>query len=259
MGRAGRVRPWPGSYRSPGGGEPYIALSPGGCFGDGAVYALRLVSGRGVERIGARGAVTKFASLNAPGLINGIAFDRVGMFAHRLLVTINAGTRTTVVAIGCNGAVHVVTGRAPRMEGGIAVAPASFGRFGGDLIVPDELSGRIYAVTPAGKSVLVANSGLPHGQDVGVESVGFVPVGFREALVADRVSPGNRHPGDDFVLRAGASALRAAGVRPGDLLAVSEGGAGTVAVRCASAACSVRKVADGPAIAHVEGHVAFLR
>jgi hypothetical protein len=50
-----------------------------------------------------------------------------------------------------------------------------------------------------------------------------------------------------------------AGVRSGDLLAVTEGGAQTIAVRCAARACRVRHVAAGPRIAHVEGHVAFSR
>src|SRR5690348_10108749 len=38
---AGRVTPFasgPDGYRSPGGEEPYIALSPGGCYGNGTVY-----------------------------------------------------------------------------------------------------------------------------------------------------------------------------------------------------------------------------
>ena len=37
---AGAVAGFADRYRSPGGGEPYIALSPGGCFGRGSVYAL---------------------------------------------------------------------------------------------------------------------------------------------------------------------------------------------------------------------------
>jgi hypothetical protein len=257
---SGAVRAFPGGYQSPGGGEPYVALSPGGCFGAGAVYALRLTSGRGVDRIGAGGTVTqRFAALSAPGLINGIAFDRVGRFGHRLLVTINAGSKTTVDAVDCHGGVKTIITGAPRVEGGVVVAPASFGRFGGDLIAPDELSGRIVAITPAGKSVLVARSGLAHGQDVGVESEGFVPSGGRDALVADRISPGNRHPGDDVVLRIRGAALKAAGVRPGDLLVASEGGAATDAISCAAAGCRVRHVASGPPIAHAEGHIAFAR
>ncbi len=139
------------------------------------------------------------------------------------------------------------------------VAPASFGRFAGDLIAPDEHSGRIYAIGPDGRTQLVADSGLPHGADVGVESAGFVPAGFGAggtALAADRLTPGNPHPGDDVVLRLGAAALNAAGVKPGDLLIAGEGGAQTDAVTCRRT-CRVRYVADGPSIAHAEGHIVF--
>jgi hypothetical protein len=245
-------------YRSPGGGEPYIALSPGGCFGRGTIYALQLVGRAGVISIGSGGRVRRFATIFAPGLLNGITFDTTGRFGHRLLVTVNKATQTTVEAIGCDGHVTRLTRKAPRVEGGITVAPASFGRFGGDLIAPDELSGRVYAITPGGRSLLVANSGLPHGQDTGVESESFVPTGQKDALIADRLTPGNPHPGDDVILRIRASALRAAGVRPGDLLVTTEGGALTDAIRCTARACAVRYVAAGPAIAHGEGHIAFV-
>jgi hypothetical protein len=257
---AGTVQPFasgPGGYLSPGGEEPYIALSPGGCFGRGTVYALRLRDGRGVVAISARGVARRFATLRAPGLIDGIAFDTTGDFGHRLLVTINAGARTTVDAVDCRGVVTTITSTAPRVEGGIGVAPATFGRFAGDLIASSETSGNLFAISPRGRSDLVAASGLPHGPDIGVESEGFVPAGSRDALVADRSTPGNRHPGDDEVLRLPAVALKAAGVRPGDLLVAAEGGALTDAIRCSAAGCRVRFVADGPAVAHAEGHIAF--
>jgi hypothetical protein len=254
----GTIVPYATGYRSPGGEEPYIALSPGGCFGVDVAYALRLRGKRGVVSVGPGGAVRRLATLTAPGLIDGIAFDRTGAFAHRLLVTINAGSRTTVDAIDCRGTVTEITASAPRVEGGIAVAPSSFGRFAGDLIAPDETGGRIFAITPAGASELLAPSGLPHGGDVGVESEAFVPNGLHlDAFLADRLTPGNRHPGDDVVLRLTHAALTAAGVRPGDLLVATEGGARTDAVRCGQHGCQVRHVADGPAIAHAEGHIAF--
>lgn len=254
---AGAVAGFADRYRSPGGGEPYIALSPGGCFGRGSVYALQVVGRAGVVAIGAGGRVRRFATISAPGLLNGITFDTVGRFGRRLLVTVSKGTHTTVDAIACNGRVTRLTRNAPRVEGGIAVAPKSFGRFGGDLVAPDEISGRVYAITPGGRSLLVANSGLPHGQDVGVESEAFVPSGQKDALVADRLTPGNPHPGDDVILRIRAAELRATGVSAGDLLVAAEGGALTDAIRCTGPTCTVRYVAAGPAVAHVEGHIAF--
>jgi hypothetical protein len=248
----------PRGYRSPGGEEPYIALSPGGAYGNGTVYALRLTKGRAVVAISPAGRVRRFAGVNSPGLIDGITFDRTGTFGHRLLVTVNAGARTTVDAIDARGVVSTITRTAPRVEGGIAVAPSTFGRFAGDLIAPSETTGQIFAVTPQGNSELVANSGLPHGNDIGVESAGFVPEDANaDAFLADRLTPGNPHPGDDVILRIRAAALRNAGVRPGDLLVSTEGGALTDDVTPSGGGYTVRLVAEGPAIAHGEGHIAF--
>jgi hypothetical protein len=209
-------------------------------------------------RVSTGGLAARFARIDAPGLIDGIAFDTTGRFGHRLLVTVTDGSRTTVDAIGCRGAVHTITPSAPRIEGGIAIAPSTFGRFAGDLIAPDEHSGRIFAITPQGKNELVAASGLPQGGDIGVESEAFIPASPpRAALVADRLTPGNRHPGDDVLLILSWTQLRAAGARAGDLLVATEGGALTDDIRCGPASCRVRYIANGPSIAHVEGHIAF--
>ena len=140
------------------------------------------------------------------------------------------------------------------------VAPRTFGRFAGDLIASDENSGKIYAIAPDGQTSLVARSGLAHGGDTGVESEAFLPPHGRfEALLADRGTPGNRHPGDDVLLHVSSAALFAAGARPGDFLIATEGGAKTDAVRCGATRCVVRHVADGPRIAHPEGHIAIVR
>jgi hypothetical protein len=104
----------------------------------------------------------------------------------------------------------------------------------------------------------MAHSGVPHGQDIGVESEGFVPARFGAALVADRLTPGNRHPGDDLILALSRSALAAAGVQAGDLLVATEGGTNTIDVRC-GVTCRIRQVATGPPEAHIEGHVVFSR
>lgn len=259
------LRPFAPRYAAPPGLEPYIVRSPGlrvagaGCaFPAGTTYALRLSGGDGVTAVSPGGTVRKFAVLPRRGLENGIAFDETGRFGHRLLVTTKVGQQTVVSAIDCRGRVQTLTRGAPRVEGGIAVAPAGFGRFGGDLIAPDELSGNIYAIASSGRATRLVASGLPHGQDVGVESEGFVPRVFRSALVADRGTARNRHPGDNEILRIPAPALTRAGVRAGDLLVVGEGGAETIDVRC-HAACRVRVVAHGPTVAHIEGHVIFSR
>jgi hypothetical protein len=244
-------------------GESYIAV-PGshhrGCsFGTNNVYAIRLQDGGGITRVTAKGRVSRFAKMAAPGLTDGIAFDEVGRFHYRLLVTIDHGLTTTIEEINCRGKVTTITSRAPRVEGGIAVAPRGFGRFAGDLVAPDELSGRIFAISPNGESRLVANSGLPFGQDVGVESETFLPANRNAVLlVADRLTPRNRHPGDDLLLRLAYSRLLADGIRPHDLLVTTEGGGLTEAVSCGPVRCSVRYLARGPTRAHIEGHIGFI-
>lgn len=266
-----RPRPFargPGGYRTARGPEPYIARSSGqavaaaGCrFARDAVYALEPQKRKGVIAVDARGRARRLARLPGAGLPNGIAFDTSGRFGRRLLVTATASGRTTLFALDCRGGVRTLTRTAPPVEGGMAVAPGRFGRFAGQLIAPDELSGRILAIAPSGRTTLVAHSGLPRGGDVGVESAGFVPRGFGPgwtAYLADRASPGNPHPGDDALLTLGGRSLLRAGVRPGDLLVASEGGARTVVVRCGRS-CRVRRVADGPALAHAEGQIAFAR
>jgi len=244
-------------------GEPYIARAAGdavagaGCaFVNDTIYALDPSRTPAVIRIDTSGQERRFARLPA-GVPKGIAFDDVGRFGHQLLVIDVVGNHSTVLAVDCNGRVTTVASSAPVVEGGIAVAPSTFGAFGGDLIAPDELTGVIWAIDPTGRAMRVAQSSLAHGQDIGVESEGFVPSGFTNqwsAYVADRKTPGNHHPGDDAILRLTGTDLVAAGVQTGDLVVVSEASADTIVVHC-STRCSVRQIADGPHNAHIEGHV----
>ena len=213
--------------------EPYIVLArhgfegPRGCsFGRDATYALEAGADPGIVRISRTGVASRFAGF--AGFPVGIAFDR--------------GERRTVVRDG------------PRIEGGITVAPRTFGAFGRDLIGVDEVAGRIYAFAPGGETRTVADSGIASGGDIGVEAVGFVP-GLRRgaaALVADA--------GRDAILGLSKRALDHAAVRGGDLLVAAEGPpTETITVRC-DAACTVRSVALGPAgTGHAEGHIKFVR
>jgi hypothetical protein len=196
--------------------------------------------------------------------LGGIALDTVGAFGHRLLVTgTHDGTQTTVFAVDCQGASTAITTSAPLVEGGLAVAPSSFGAFGGNLIAPDENSGQLWAIDAQGRARLVGVPNLPTGGDTGVESEGVVPPGFFAgsggfAYLSDRGTPNNPFPGTDSILRLPASALAAAGVQEGDLLVATEGNGTTVAVRCGDAGCSVFPVAQGTAGGHIEGHLAVL-
>jgi hypothetical protein len=246
-------------------GEPYIALvtrparqSAGCSFARNDVFALDPGSTPGVVRIAANGQATRLADLASGVFPSGIAYDTTGRFGSRLLVTGVVNNTTTLYAIDCTGAVATVTEGAPRVEGGIVVAPRRFGHFGGDLIAADENTGTLYAFGPRGAVAHVADSGVAAGGDIGIEALGFVPVltGRAGAYVADLGAPGSPTEGTDSLLSLARGDLVRSGVRPGDLLAVSEGGAATVAVRCARA-CTVREVAAGPAATHGEGHVAF--
>jgi hypothetical protein len=101
----------------------------------------------------------------------------------------------------------------------------TFGPSGGKLITTDEYSGHIYAVGAIGHSALVADPGLPSGEDTGTENTGFVSPGFGagwSAHVADARQP-QPHPGDDSILALDGAALLAEGVRPGDLLVAVRG------------------------------------
>ncbi len=240
-----------------------VALASKHCsFSSDDVFAIEPSGTRpAVIEIGPAERALRFAGLPAGEFLDGIAFDGTGRFGHRLLVTGERNGATTVYGIDCAGTVAAIARGGPPVEGGIAVAPPAFGSFGGDLIAPNETSGRVYAFAPSGSAVRLASSGLPSGGDIGVESAGFVPLGFAagwSAYLADRYSgQANKHPGDDSLLRLTGARLLAAGVRPGDLLVAAEGGAATVDIRCA-AECAVRYIAEGPAIAHGEGHVAFI-
>ena len=269
--------------------ESYLIFSPGGTvpgrrcsFPAGAVFVLTVQHHPGVTEVTSTGRAHQFVSL--PGALpDGIAFDNIGRFGHRLLVTSAVKGRTTLFAVDCAGHATVISSHLPRVEGGITVAPRSFGRYGGDLIGADEVTGRIWALSRSGRALLVARSGLPAGQDTGVESTGFIPPGFGAdwvALLADRINVEDvsqppdlavrhesrcvtalpdapcEHPGTGNILQLPAAVLLRAGARPGDLVLATEARARTILVHCAST-CTVRRAAAGPAVTNAEGHIVF--
>jgi hypothetical protein len=254
-------------YADDAGTEAYLTMSAGhevtgaGCsFAADDVFALRLHTPLGITRIDSQGKTIPFATVAGVDSLNGITFDNTGNFGYRLLATGATKGKTTIVAIDCNGTVQLITSTAPVLEGGLDVAPAGFGAFAGDLIAPDELSGKIYAIGPDGKVSLLAASGLPAGQDIGIESLAFVPPGLitrgGDAYYSDRATPNNPHPGTDSLLRLSATDLAAAGVHDGDLLGATEGGASMIAVSCQTK-CQVSTVVGTPTTSHGEGHIAF--
>lgn len=248
-------------------GEPYIDVATGRflqhpqcSFGRDAVYALDQSATPGIVKVTRDGIASRFATLPVGGVPTAITFDRVGRFGHRLLVAVRDAGLTTVYGIDCRGRLRIFAQGAPPIEGGIRVAPRGFGHFGGDLIMPDELSGNVYATGPRGKTRLVVNAGTSAGPDTGIESLGFVPRGFDRrrfnAFVSSAHGDSNFGPGTRTILTLGPSALHRAGVRPGDLLGASELSGTTVAIHCARG-CSARTIANGPAAGHIEGHIVF--
>jgi hypothetical protein len=244
-------------------GEPYLAVSSehgtrSGCsFAGDEVYAIEQGHPPAIVKVSTTGEAARFASLPAVDALAGIAFDTVGHFGGLLLVTASRGGHGVLFTVDCAGQVNTLTDSAPGMEGGIEVAPDSFGRYGGNLIAVDEVSGNVVAIGPDGRSGVVVASGVPSGPDIGVESVGFVPKGLSgrgAVFLADRGSQPRPHPGTDTMLRLSAQTLTAAGVHEGELLASGEGGGITIAVACA-VTCSARTVASASPVAHIEGHV----
>jgi hypothetical protein len=246
-------------------GEPYLAVAQdglsvaaAGCsFAQDDIYILDLTSPPGIARVNAQGQTSRVATLNQVQTLGGIAFDTVGRFDHRLLVAGSIQNTEMVFAVDCLGGVAVITDTAPSMEGGMQVAPATFGAFGGDLIGADENGGQVWGIEPDGTSRVVIVPNLPTGGDTGVESVGFVPAGGATAYLADRATANNPFPGTDSILRLSAQPMASIGVREGDLLVATEGGGTTVAIQCRDT-CTARTVAIGPAggnVGHIEGHI----
>ncbi len=265
---AGGLSPVGTGYSPTAGAEAYIAVSSGlavrgaGCsFPEHTVYLLKPSAPPAVLAEDLTNGLTRtFTSIPDVDTLSGIAFDRSGRFGNRLLVIGPHSGATVVNAIDCRGRVTPVTTSAPRMEGGMAVAPPTFGAYGGDLVVPDELSGNIIAITAEGTTQVIARTGPPTGPDIGAESAGFVPPGFLGggwAYLADRATAGNAHPGTDTLLRLSAAELRDQGVAEGDLLVAGEGGGATLAVHCAAdGSCSgARRIGRASEPAHIEGHL----
>jgi hypothetical protein len=266
---AGDVTPFargPQGYADDAGAEAYLTVSPGhavsgaGCsFAPDDVFVLRLHAPLGITRIDSAGHATPFATVTGVDGLNGIAFDTTGRFGYRLLVSGPSRGKTAIAAIDCIGTVAFITHTAPVLEGGLAVAPPDFTPYGGDLMAPDELSGKIYAIGPDGAVMDAAVAGLPSGQDIGVESVAFVPQGFTRggaAYYSDRRTPGNPHAGTDSLLRLTSPYLAGAGVHDGDLVGATEGGATMLDERC-NVTCQVYTVVRTTSTSHGEGHIAF--
>lgn len=268
LNRSGSLAPYArgASGYSPARGETYIALARArrlpraGCsFRRDDVYALDPVDHPGIVTVDRAGKASRFAELPAGSFLSSIAYDNVGRFGYRLLVTAIVSGRTTLYAIDCRGRVKAIVRGAAKVEGGSSVAPAGFGRFAGRLIAADELSGRIYGFGAGGRVQLVARPQVPAGSDIGVESVGFAPAGLKRtdaAFMADLGAPGSPTTGSDSLLRLTGGRLFRAGARAGDLLVATEASGVTFVVRCRKR-CIVGRIGRALDATHAEGNIAF--
>jgi hypothetical protein len=266
--RDGRLSPYPAKgveYAANPKLEPYLTVAGPGqrvpsarcSFPRDTVYAIEPAGRTRVFAVTPAGRVRSLARISGVKTLNGIVFDTTGRFGGQLLVVgLTADGHGVLASVDCLGRTRVRTRSAPHLEGGLAIAPAAFGAFAGDLIAPDEVDGRLLALAPDGSVRDLVDPGQPAGGDIGVESLGIVPDARASAYLADRRTPGNANPGHDSILRIGAGALGQAGVLAGDLLVTLEGGGTTIDVHCA-AACTAREVATAPSGAHAEGSIAF--
>jgi hypothetical protein len=243
------------TYTPKEGGEQYAAVVPalraGACsWHRNDVFVLDASATPGVVRVPRGGAASRFAALPKGEFPSGIAWDGVGSFSHRLLVSTVVKEATNLYAIDCSGGVSPVRLRGPRVEGGLVVAPRTFGRFGGRLLAANELTGTIYAFDARGRNMVVARPHVRSGGDLGIESLGISPGPSATAYLADLGAPNSPTKGSDSLLRLTPKLPR------GTLVAVAEGGAATVAITC-NRHCTIRRITSGPEETHAEGHVTF--
>jgi hypothetical protein len=244
-----------GSYTPTAGGEQYEAVVPAlrarGCtWHRNDIFVLDASAAPGVVRVPRGGVASRFTELPKGEFPSGIAWDGVGDFGHRLLLTTVVKDTTNLYAIDCRGKRTLLRLGGPRVEGGIVVAPRTFGRFAGRLLAANELNGTIYAFDAHGRSAVVATPRVTAGADIGIEALGFSPGPSARAYLADLGAPNSPTKGSDSLLVLTPRLPR------GALLAVAEGGATTVYLTCKKA-CTLRKILDGNGATHAEGHIAF--
>lgn len=230
-----------------------VAAGPTCRFEAGDVFALdAATSPLGVSQVAVDGRSARFVDLPDAEALTGIAFDTTGRFGNKLLVTGRRGDRSVVFSVDCRGRVVTLTDSAPRMAGGMAVAPQLFGDHGGDLIGVDAVSGDVIFVRFDGTSGVLVASELPAGADVGVSAMGFMPADYlQRGGIAYLVDRGSAGPG--ALWRLGEDVLRGIGVDNNDLVVAAEAGGQTMVVRC-RLSCRLLPLGAAPG-AQVTGHI----
>src|SRR5256886_6546532 len=159
----------PGGYQVASGPEAYLDVSPGlhvgsaNCnFARDDVFVIRPAPPIGITRVDPQGHASNFVDLTGVDSLNGIVFDTLGRFDHRLLVSGLRNQHSTIVAVDCKGGVVTITSTAPSLEGGFAVAPAAFGTPPRERVAPDPHRGANWAGRAARPARVLLASVLPH-------------------------------------------------------------------------------------------------
>src|SRR5256885_9001731 len=163
----------PGGYQVASGPEAYLDVSPGlhvgsaNCnFARDDVFVIRPTPPIGITRVDPQGHASNFVDLTGVDSLNGIVFDTVGRFDHRLLVSGLRNQHSAIVAVDCKGGVVMITSTAPSLEGGFAVAPAGFGTDARAPLGPVDENGGALAASVARRPPWHSCSRLPEGRAI---------------------------------------------------------------------------------------------
>ena len=134
------------------------------------------------------GIVTPFATLGCPfSTHSSLTFDHVGTFGFKMIVTCENGPVWKVDGAGTVTPIAIVVSGGSTE--GPAVVPLSFGPFGGQILVADDVNGQVHAIKNDGTVTLnVFNWVSPDW--LGAESVQVIPDEPVRQLLRRRLLPG---------------------------------------------------------------------
>ena len=145
-------------------GEGGIVVAPSTC-GCGAEIVYVVQEGKVFEITNWPTTVTLLATVTTSHINQdmSITYDQVGLFHHELIVTGSSQSDIWLVN-QWTGAVTLLTSLGTHQVEGPSIAPIGFGNYGGDLIVPLQLTNQVVAVDPDGASTFILD--YPMGESV---------------------------------------------------------------------------------------------